>query len=209
MKRQGKTKLGKWPMESHGARAGAKPGAPTHPAERSPPMANASHPALYDASVPVFSAMLANLSHCLAKGEENAKERNIDPQVFLNSRLAPDMFALTRQVQIATDHAKGAPFRLAGRDVPSLADNEASFADLHARIQAVREMLKEFKPAEFEGAETRDVVVKTRMRELNFKGLQYLHHYALPNFYFHMTTAYAILRHNGVPIGKLDFLGGR
>lgn len=171
-------------------------------------MANSSHPALFDASVPVFSAMLANLSHCLAKAEQNAKERNIEPQVFLNSRLAPDMFALTRQVQIATDHAKGTPFRLAGRDVPSLPDNEASFADLHARIEAVRDMLKGFKPEDFAGAENRDVVVKTRMRELSFKGLQYLHHYALPNFYFHTTTAYAILRHNGVPLGKTDFLGG-
>jgi hypothetical protein len=186
-----------------------RPAWETHCAERKTSMAHSSHPALFDASVPVFSAMLANLSHCLAKAEENAKERSIDPQVFLNSRLAPDMFALTRQVQIATDHAKGAPFRLTGRDVPALADNEASFADLHARIHAVREMLKGFKPEEFSGAETRDVVVKTRVRELNFKGLQYLYHYALPNFYFHTTTAYAILRHNGVPIGKMDFLGGR
>jgi hypothetical protein len=172
-------------------------------------MAHAHNAPLYDASVPVFNAMLANLAHFLAKGEANAKERNIDPHVFLNARLAPDMFALTRQVQIASDHAKGAPFRLTGRDVPALADNEASFEDLYARIDAVRDMLNGFRPEEFAGAETRDVVVKTRMRELNFKGLQYLHHYALPNFYVHLTSAYTILRHNGVPIGKGDFLGNR
>jgi hypothetical protein len=169
----------------------------------------AHNPPLYDASIPVLSAMLANLSACLKKGEANAKERNIDPQVFLNARLAPDMFTLTRQVQIATDQAKGMAHRLAGREVPAMADDEASFAGLYERIEKVRAMLAEAKAQEFAGAEERTVSIRTRNGEITFSGRDYLYRYGLPNFYFHYTTAYAILRHNGVPLGKPDFLGTR
>jgi hypothetical protein len=172
-------------------------------------MANASNASLFDASVPVLDAMLANLATFLAKGEANAKERNIDPQVFLNARLAPDMFALTRQVQIATDHAKGICFRLAGQEPPSMADTETSFDELYQRIENVRAMLAQAKPEAFSGAEERNVTIRTRRGEISFNGRDYLYRYGLPNFYFHVTTAYAILRHNGVPIGKPDFLGTR
>jgi hypothetical protein len=157
----------------------------------------------------MFSAALKNLAAVLAKGEANAKERSIDPSVFLAARLAPDMFALTRQVQIATDNAKGMAHRLAGREVPALADTESTFAELHARIDKVRDMLKGFKAEDFAGAETREVVLKTRIGEVKFSGVDYLTRYAIPNFFFHVTTAYDILRHNGVPVGKPDFLGNR
>lgn len=172
-------------------------------------MANASIAPLFDASVPVLDAMLANLAACLAKGEANAKERNIDPQVFLTARLAPDMFTLTRQVQIATDQAKGMAHRLAGREVPAMSDTEASFGELLERIAKVRAMLAACKAEDFVGAETRTITIKMRSGEVSFQGLAYLHRYGLPNFYFHMTTAYNILRHNGVPLGKPDFLGNR
>jgi hypothetical protein len=164
---------------------------------------------MYDASVPVFSAMLGNLSKCLAIGEANAKDRGFDPQVLLTSRLAPDMFALARQVQIATDNAKGAPYRLAGLEVPAMADNETTFEELQGRIAKVQEMLKGFKPEDFAGAESRDITIRLRSGEMAFKGAPYLYRFALPNFFFHVTTTYAILRHNGVPVGKPDFLGNR
>ncbi|MCU0791029.1 MAG: DUF1993 domain-containing protein [Nitratireductor sp.] len=169
----------------------------------------ATHAPLYDASIPALSAMLANLASCLKIAEANAKERNIDPQVFLNARLAPDMFALTRQVQIATDQAKGMAHRLAGREVPAMADTESSFDELQERIAKVRAMLGEARQEEFAGAEDRTVTVRTRAGEISFNGRDYLFRYGLPNFYFHLTTAYAILRHNGVPLGKPDFLGTR
>lgn len=164
---------------------------------------------MFHASVPVFSALLKNLGSCLSMGETNARERGIDQQVFLTARLAPDMFTLTRQVQIATDTAKGAAHRLAGREVPVLADTEASFAELATRIETVRTMLEDFRPAEFEGSELREITVRMRTGEMKFVGGTYLNRVALPNFYFHTTTAYAILRHNGVPLGKPDFLGNR
>ncbi len=170
-------------------------------------MASKTVAPMYDASVPAFSAMLTNLLNCLAMGEANAKQRGIDPQVFLNARLAPDMFTLTRQVQIATDTAKGAAHRLASLEVPSLADNETSFAELKARIKKVQAMLKGMKAKDFAGAETREVTIQRRTGKVKLQGGQYLHRYALPNFYFHVTTAYAILRQNGVPLGKPDFLG--
>lgn len=168
-----------------------------------------SHHLMYHASVPVFSAMLKNLASCLTIGETNARERGIDEQVYLTSRLAPDMFTLTRQVQIATDTAKGAAYRLAGREVPAMADTEASFAELLARIETIRTMLDGFKPEEFDGSELREVTMRMRSGEMKFVGGTYLNRVALPNFYFHTTTAYSILRHNGVPLGKPDFLGNR
>ena len=162
---------------------------------------------MYAASVPVFSTMLKNLSHVLAKGEANAAQRKIEPAVFLNDRLAPDMLPLKSQVQIATDHAKGACARLSGRDPLKLEDNETSFTELLARIEKVQDYLKSFSPADIDGSEGREIVLKLGGGEMKFSGMQYLLHFATPNFYFHVTTAYAILRHNGVPIGKGDFFG--
>jgi hypothetical protein len=144
----------------------------------------------------------------LSKGEADAKARKIDPQVFLQARLAPDMFPFTRQIQITTDQVKGGMARLAGVEVPSWEDKEVSFADLHARVDKAIAFVKTFKPAQFEGAETRKVELKFPNATLTFSGRDYLYGFVLPNFYFHMTTAYAILRHNGVPLGKRDFTGG-
>jgi hypothetical protein len=164
---------------------------------------------LHAVCIPLFSASLKNLGSVLAKGEANAKERGIDPAVFLASRLAPDMFALTRQVQIATDNAKGMAYRLAGREVPAMEDKETSFEELQARIAKVRDMLNGFKAADFAGAEAREITLKLRSGEVKFSGIDYVTRFAIPNFFFHVTTAYDILRHNGVPVGKPDFLGNR
>lgn len=162
---------------------------------------------LYHASVPVFLQMLGALDGVLSKAEANAAERKIDPSVFLAARLAPDMYALPRQVQLASDQAKGGASRLAGRDVPRFEDNEVTFADLHARIGKTRDLLNTFTEVEFEGSVERPITLKLGSRELSFVGQQYLHHFVLPNFYFHVTTAYNILRHNGVPLGKNTFMG--
>lgn len=162
---------------------------------------------MYDVSVPVFSERLKALALILAKAEANAAERKIDPQVFLTARLAPDMLTLTKQVQIATDHAKGAPSRLAGREVPRYEDNEATFAELQTRVAKTRDLLATFKPADLEGSEDRMVTLKVGGNDVQLKGSKYLLDVAMPNFYFHITTAYAILRHNGVPLGKGNFLG--
>jgi hypothetical protein len=163
---------------------------------------------IYQASVPIFSHMLGSLSGVLAKAEANAEERKIDPAVFIAARLAPDMFPLKRQVQIASDFAKGASARLAGREVPSWGDSEETFADLQARIAKTRDFLESLKESEFEGGEARPIELKVGPHELKFDGLTYLQTFALPNFYFHVTTAYDILRHNGVPLSKIDFLNG-
>lgn len=163
---------------------------------------------MYQASVPVFLTMLENLSNILSRAEANATERKIDPSVFLTARLAPDMFALTRQVQIATDHAKGAPSRLAGREVLRYEDAEASFGELQARLEKTRNYLKTFAAADIDGSEERVIEIKGGGRLFSFSGAQYLLHYALPNFYFHTATAYDILRHNGVDLHKRDFIGG-
>ncbi|WP_192253606.1 DUF1993 domain-containing protein [Mesorhizobium caraganae] len=164
---------------------------------------------MYEASVPVFSARLKALSTVLSTAEQNAADRKIDPQVFLTARLAPDMYALVRQVQVATDHAKGAPSRLARREVPKYEDNEASFVDLQARLAKTLELLASFSAAEFDGSDDRMVDLKFGPREVSMPGLQYLLHVAMPNFYFHVTTAYDILRHNGVPLTKGAYLGNR
>jgi len=164
---------------------------------------------MYEASVPVFSARLKALSTVLSTAEQNAADRKIDPQVFLTARLAPDMYALVRQVQVATDHAKGAPSRLARREVPKYEDNEATFAELQARLTKTLELLASFSAAEFDGSDDRIVELKFGQREVSMPGLQYLLHVAMPNFYFHVTTAYDILRHNGVPLTKGAYLGNR
>jgi uncharacterized protein len=162
---------------------------------------------MYQASVPAFLQMLNSLSAILGKAEAYAAERKIDPAVLLGYRLAPDMFPLARQVQIATDHAKGCSARLAGVDVPKYADDETSFGALRERIARTIEFVEDFRPEDIDGSEERDIALTAGTRELRFKGQQYLVNFALPNFYFHVTTAYDILRHCGVPIGKRDFLG--
>lgn len=164
---------------------------------------------MYSASVPIFSKMLDNLDHQIDKAVADAAERKIDPQVFVTARLAPDMFAFARQVQIAADFAKGTTARLAGLEPPKYEDNEASLADLKARIGKTRDFLATFKPEQLVGSEERTIRFKAGQRELEFKGLDYLLTFALPNFYFHLTTAYNILRHNGVKLGKTDYVQGR
>jgi len=162
---------------------------------------------MYQASVPVITRSLTNLRTLLEKAAAHAEANKIDPLVLLNARLFPDMFPLVRQVQIATDMAKGGASRLAGAEVPKYEDNEASFAELIARINKAITLLETFKPAQINGSEDRDITVPMRDRNLRFKGLPYLLDYVLPNIYFHVTTTYAILRHNGVVLGKGDFLG--
>lgn len=162
---------------------------------------------LYEVSVPVFVRTLTNLSAILDKAAAHAEARKIDPSVLLAARLYPDMFPLTRQIQIACDFAKGSVARLAGQEPPKWDDTEVSIADLKARIARTIEFVQAFKPDQFAGAETRVVELKVREQTMNFKGQAYLLNMALPNFYFHSTTAYAILRHNGVEVGKRDFIG--
>ena len=162
---------------------------------------------IYQASVPVFTQMLNSLSAILKKAAAHAEAKKIDPSIFINARLAPDMFALARQVQITTDHAKGASARLAGVEIPAFQDTETTFEELQARITKTLDFIKSLKPAQFDGAENRDVKLKIGPQEMTFKGSVYLFHFAYPNFYFHASTAYDILRHNGVDVGKRDFIG--
>lgn len=162
---------------------------------------------MYQASAPVFDKMLGNLSAILAKAATWAEGRKIDPAVLLGSRLAPDMFPLTRQLQIACDFAKGTCARLAGVEPPKYEDNEASFADFQARITRTREFIATLKAAQIDGSEDKQISFKAGQREMSFKGQAYLTGFALPNFYFHYTTVYAILRHNGLDLSKGDFIG--
>jgi len=162
---------------------------------------------IYDQIVPPLSKMLTNLDNVLKKAEADAEARKIDPSVFVNGRLAPDMLSLTRQVQIMTDQAKGGASRLAGLEPPKWPDEEKTFADLHARIAKAIAYLNTFKPAQFDAADTRNIELKFPNASFTFTGKDYLLTNLLPNFYFHYTTAYAILRHNGVQIGKRDYLG--
>ena len=161
---------------------------------------------MHACSAPTFVRMLNNLSAMLSKADAHAKAKNFDAAVLLNDRLAPDMFTLTRQIQIATDHAKGALARLAGKQPEAIEDKEATIADLQARIAKVIGIVEAFKPEQLEGSETREITIKIPNSELKFNGLDYLNTWALPNFYFHITMAYAIMRHNGVDLGKRDFL---
>lgn len=163
---------------------------------------------MYQASVPVMVRALTNLKAILAKAEAWASDKKIDEKVVLNARLALDMLPLVKQIQIASDTAKGAAARLGGVDVPSWADDEATFAELTARVQKTIDFLSSVDAAGFEGAEAREVVLKFRTHTAEFTGLSYLTGFAIPNLFFHVTTAYAILRHSGVPLGKADFLGG-
>ncbi|MDQ7989560.1 MAG: DUF1993 domain-containing protein [Candidatus Dactylopiibacterium sp.] len=162
---------------------------------------------MFDASVPAFSRSLRALEAILARAEAHAVARKIDPAVLLGARLFPDMLPLTRQVQIATDHAKGAVARLTATEVPRFADDEQSFAELRARVAKTLQLIAAATPAGFEGAEAREIAFRLGPHDLSFTGAQYLTGFALPNFYFHLATAYGILRHNGVELGKQDFLG--
>ncbi|UPG86243.1 DUF1993 domain-containing protein [Luteibacter aegosomatis] len=162
---------------------------------------------MYQASVPVLVRALKALSGVLQKGADFARERNIAPDVLLNTRVIADMFPLARQVQIATDMAKGAAYRLAGQDVPSMADDETTFEQLQERIAKVIGMIEGIEPGRIDGSEAREIVLKMRSGERRFAGQEYLFGYVLPNVYFHATTTYAILRGEGVPLGKADFIG--
>jgi hypothetical protein len=162
---------------------------------------------MYEVSIPVLIRNLNNLAAVLQKGAAHAEAKKIDPSVLLNSRIFPDMFPLARQVQIASDNAKGCAARLAGVEVPKWEDNETTFADLAARIQKTIDYLNTFKPEQIDGSEDRAITIKMRDSSLEFTGKQYLLVQLFPNFFFHMTTAYNILRHNGVEIGKKDFMG--
>jgi len=162
---------------------------------------------MYQASVPPFLRVLGNLSAILQKTEAHAEAKKIEAAIFINARLAPDMFPLSRQIQIATDGVKGCAARLAGIEVPSYPDTETTFAELQARIKKTADFLQSVKAAQIDGSEERTVTLKIRNKEINLKGQAYLLNFVIPNFYFHVTAAYAILRHNGVEIGKMDFLG--
>jgi hypothetical protein len=162
---------------------------------------------MYQVSAPVFLKTLANLSAILDKGAAFAEAKKVDPSVLLNYRLAPDMLNLTRQVQIATDHAKRGVARLAGLEAPVYEDTEASFAELKARIDKTVAFVNTVKPAQMDGSETREITINAGGNSKTFTGQTYLLHNSLPNFFFHVTTAYDILRHCGVGIGKADFIG--
>ena len=162
---------------------------------------------MYSASVPVFKQILNSLSALIDKAEAHATEKKIDPAALLQARLFPDMFPFTRQIQIAADFAKGSAARLGGVEVPKYEDTEVSFADLRARIAKTLVFIDSVAQDAIEASAQRDITTGSGENVKHFKGQVYLVHYALPHFYFHATTAYDILRHNGVGIGKKDFVG--
>jgi hypothetical protein len=162
---------------------------------------------LYDVSIPVFTLSLNNLAAILEKAESHAAAKKVDPKVLPQVRLIADMLPLSAQIQIACDHAKGAAARLAGMPVPKHQDTEATIAELKARVGKTLDFIKTIKPEQLQGAETREIVLQVPGSPLKFTGLSYLTNFALPNFFFHLTMAYALLRKNGVDIGKHDFLG--
>ena len=162
---------------------------------------------MYQASIPAFVQMLNNFSAILDKAKAHATSCKIDPEVLLNYRLAPDMFPFVRQLQIAADLAKGAAARLAGVEVPKHDDTEKTFADLKARLTKTLTFVQSFKPSDINGSEDRDIRLTLGEHTMSFKGQPYLVHFVMPNFYFHCATAYDILRHCGVELGKRDFVG--
>ncbi len=162
---------------------------------------------MYQASIPVFIRALRNLAAVLEKGRADADARKFAPEILVESRLAPDMHKLSRQVQIASDTAKNAGARLAGMEPPSHPDTESNFPELQARIDKTVAFLEGITEAQLEGSESRTINLKFPGREITFTGAEYLTTFVLPNLYFHTTTAYDILRHNGVQIGKRDFMG--
>lgn len=162
---------------------------------------------MYQASVPVFVRGLTNLAHVLQKGEAFSKDKGQNPDNLLQQRLIFDMLPLIKQIQIGCDTAARGTARMAGVEPKSFPDNETTLAQAYARIQGTIDYLKTFKPEQLDGGEERACVHKTRSGETTFTGINYLREYALPNFFFHMTTAYDILRVAGTPVGKRDFLG--
>jgi hypothetical protein len=163
---------------------------------------------MYAASVPVFTQMLNALKDVLKKAETHAAAKNIEPDALLQARLFPDMLPLIRQVQIAADFAKGVSVRLAGVAVPTYEDDERSFADLQARLDRTIALLGELSQSQIDGSEGRDIVLRPGTpKEQRFSGQSYLLSFGIPQFFFHVTTAYAILRHNGIDIGKKDYMG--
>jgi hypothetical protein len=163
---------------------------------------------MYSASAPVFSRILGNMLGWLDRAEAHAQARKFDANNYLGLRLAPDMLPLARQVQIVSDAAKGCMARLAGTEIPKWADDEATVEALRERIRKTVAYVQSFDAAQLEGADSRAIVVPMRVGDaLQFSGENFLKHYALPNFYFHATTTYALLRHAGVELGKADFLG--
>lgn len=163
---------------------------------------------MYSASIPVFKQMLNSLSTIITKAEMQAKENNMTPDALLQASLFPDMFNFTRQVQIATDFAKGVSARLAGMEVPSYEDNETSFAELKSRIEKTIHFISDMDPAKIEGSEQREIITRPGTpKEKKFTGQNYLLHYGLPQFFFHVTTAYDILRNKGINVGKMDYMG--
>lgn len=162
---------------------------------------------MYDVAIPPLIKSMGCLGKILAKAEEHAAAKKFDPAVLVHARLAPDMFPLARQVQIASDTAKGCAARLAGQEPPSFADTETTLGELVARLDATVEFVRSVPRERIDGSEDRAITLKMRTGPLHFTGSAYLLEFVLPNFYFHVTTAYAILRHNGVEIGKRDYLG--
>lgn len=162
---------------------------------------------MYQASVPAFVRALNNLASILEKGAAHAQARKIDESVLLGSRLFPDMFPLARQVQLVSDTAKSGAGRLAGAEFPAFEDKETTFQELLERIRKTVTYLQTLQPAQIDGSEEKTVTWQTRTSTRSMQGLPYLMNHVLPNVHFHVTTAYAILRHNGVEIGKKDFLG--
>ena len=163
---------------------------------------------MYALSHDVFKKSLTQLLHTMDKGTANAKARNFDPNVLAGTRLAPDMLAFTRQIQLTSDFAKNSMARLAGIDPPKFEDNESTIDELVARVKKTLEYIDTVPAAALESSEERDIRIPLRDRTLEMKGLAFLQNWALPNFFFHHVTAYNVLRHNGVDIGKRDYLGG-
>ena len=160
-------------------------------------------------AIEALPRQLDNLAHLLRKAETNAETRGIDAEVFLNARLAPDMWPLAKQVQTCAELAKNAPYRVAGMEPPSYDGHPSSFAECHAVIEKAKADMAKVSAADLDGKETREFSLKMGPRgEMNFTGISYLSGFTLPNIYFHVTTVYNILRHNGVPLGKVDFFGG-
>lgn len=162
---------------------------------------------MYQASVPSLIRSLNNLVGILEQGAAHAEAKKIDPSVLIGSRLYPDMLPLSRQVQIASDIARRGAARLAGLEAPAIEDNETTFAELISRVRNTTAYLATLTPAQIDGSEAKKIVVPMGKESMSFEGMPYLLSFILPNVYFHITTAYAILRHNGVELGKIDFLG--
>src|SRR5579862_8499250 len=162
---------------------------------------------MYQVTVPTFTRILTSMDAILGKAAAYAQAKKIDDSVLVNARLYPDMLPLSSQVQIASDFARGTCARLAGMETPPFEDNETTSAALRTRIERSLEYVRTFKPEQIDGSETREIVRPLRGEPKKFTGQNYLVQFALPNFYFHATTTYAILRHNGVEVGKSDFIG--